>query len=291
MPQTELTLPLSQTMRAAMCVRESSDSGGSDIVMATFDMPEDFLFSDFDISGLRGWQSPPSALILPSSASKPDVTLLPRAAESSQSLNPFSLNLEIPDTKLTQKTASSVLISMRVSASHVTELSRTHLPILMPDLLTVNTVCHELLASNHSIGAILSLHYDPTSFEIAPVPHQTLRLEPRHFALGMDMDLDAREARLVVLSATRSKAVKAREGVTGFSPRMETEVDLKVVTYCEVLPLREEGMPDALSCTGKVEGTNLQYFTLLEGSRVTEEDEHDEDSDEERLSARLQVSL
>ncbi|KAJ3017021.1 UNVERIFIED_CONTAM: hypothetical protein HDU68_011894 [Siphonaria sp. JEL0065] len=217
----ECNLPLNQSMRAAVFAE-------SDVLLLTFDMPEENIFSQFDISGLRGWQTPPSDLIVPSKSIQ------------ERTVEPFSMDLGIPTSSLSPKTASSTLASFRIKENTLSEISRTELPILMPDVLLWVNKTRSVITCNNSIGAIFIYHLPTFIFDNQKPPTQVIRLEPKHFPMGATFLAPSLNAAsiaitLLILSATHANPINTTESanrsVTGFSTSSIIDVELKVVSY------------------------------------------------------------
>ncbi|KAI9348585.1 hypothetical protein BDR26DRAFT_853528 [Obelidium mucronatum] len=193
----------------------------SDVLLITFDMPEDNLFSQFDICGLRGWEQSPSELI---SASASEANAQPSKP------SPFKMDMEIPMSARTTKTASSTLAVLRISENQIAELSNAELPILMPDNLVYDEANRSIFVSNNSIGIILVYTLVLPSFKLEE-ESQSIRLDAKHFPMGMALV----QNKLLVLTASHSQTVDSveagKKSMAGFSASPFIEVDLSLVSY------------------------------------------------------------
>ncbi|KAI8832623.1 hypothetical protein BJ741DRAFT_651071 [Chytriomyces cf. hyalinus JEL632] len=229
----EIQLPLRQPLRAIQSIPHQSDAM-TDSFVAVFDMPEDSIFSEFDIMGLRGGQDPLSEMIVPSKSSNPAI-IMPSASPAAEPpvSNSFNMNFSIPTASIIQKTASAMLITFCIKDNLIVEQSRVEIPILMPDMLLLNR--DHLIISNNSVGAILVYGICCDTGIIDSKIQQVIRLEPKHFALGMGVSRGKQSNnfgtdRLIVLEATRTQKYTST-GVTGFRPSLEAEVDLRCMLY------------------------------------------------------------
>ncbi|KAJ3235675.1 hypothetical protein HDU81_000236 [Chytriomyces hyalinus] len=239
----DMQLPLRQPLRAVQSIPHLSDNMCSYFqhsdsfvhsFVAVFDMPEDSIFSEFDIIGLRGGQETLSEMIVPSKSSNPAI-IMPSASPAAEPpiSNSFNMNFAIPAASIIQKTAAAKLITFCINDNTIVEQCRLEIPILMPDMLLLND--DHIIISNNSVGAILVYSINCETGIIDSKIQQVIRLEPKHFALGMGISRGNRASsvdpdRLIVLEAVRTQK-SISTGVTGFRPSLEAEVDLTCVRY------------------------------------------------------------
>ncbi|KAJ3301679.1 hypothetical protein HDU76_005673 [Blyttiomyces sp. JEL0837] len=108
---------------------------------ATLDMPENDIFSSFDVMSLRGWKDDQSLLFN-------------QAHEPSNPPTPFAL----PLAQRTQKTAESSVVTFKLmdGERRVEFTSKCSMPILMPDIVLFEEATRTLFAANNSVSVLLS---------------------------------------------------------------------------------------------------------------------------------------